>query len=81
MPADTLAGLRGASEVQAAEAGRSGPAGGVEVLAVPALLGSRGHPGSLAPSSSQRRLLETVCCYATATGVRQRFPHQAEVSC
>lgn len=60
MPADALARLHGASEVQAAEASRCGSAGGVEVLAVPALLGSCDHPGSLAPLSSPRRLLESV---------------------
>lgn len=48
MPADSLARLQRAAEAPAAEAGRSGSAGGVEVLALQALLSGRGHPGGVA---------------------------------
>lgn len=80
MSAEPLAGLQGASAVQAVEGSCSGAAEGMEISAVPPLHGSCGHPGGLALSSRQRSLPAAACGSATATSTEHRLPSQAEVS-
>lgn len=53
MPPDALAGLQGASEVQAVEAGGSGAAEALEVPAGAPLRRCSGDPGSVALSWGQ----------------------------
>lgn len=80
MPADPLAGLQGASAVQAVEGRRSGAAEGMEISAVPAPHGSFGHSDGLALPSSQRSLPASVYRCGTTPSIEQRLPRQAEVS-
>lgn len=62
------------------EAGGSGAAESLEVMAVSTLRGSSGYSDGLALSPSQRDVPASVQRCGSNTGHRQRLPGQAEVS-
>ena len=68
MFAGSLARLQGASQVQAVEAGCSGAAESMEILAPSPVLSSSGHSDRLALSSSQRGLPASLWHCDSAAG-------------